>query len=145
METQIATNGTGLNTTNAVKIELPNRSSLEEALKLTDEIERARLVAETANKEIISLESRLRDLLGGVEVVSTSHTPEHEEMRGRQGKMKQLIMEMLKKSGKRGVEIGEVAQQLGVKKENVSAWFAITGKKNPKIVRIAPGRYMLER
>jgi hypothetical protein len=128
-----------------VKFELPTRSSLEEALKLTDEINNAKALVETATNEVVALETRLRNLLGGIETVSAPSTPEHEEMRGRQGKMKVKIIDMLKRAGKRGVDIGEIATELGVKKENVSAWFAITGKKNPKIARIAPGRYSLTR
>jgi hypothetical protein len=57
------------------------------------------------------------------------------------GQMKERIAEALKRSGREGLAVKDLAQQLGTNYGNVSVWFQTTGKKVDEIRKVGPARY----
>jgi hypothetical protein len=62
----------------------------------------------------------------------------------RRGALAEKVLSELKKGGSKGVSVRDLASKIGANYRNIYIWFATTGKKNPKIKRIAPATYRLE-
>lgn len=58
--------------------------------------------------------------------------------------LKHQILEVLKEAGDEGMKVGDVAARLQSKKVNINAWFSGTGKKEPRVKKIAPARYVYQ-
>jgi hypothetical protein len=63
--------------------------------------------------------------------------------RAKRGALSGNILATLGAAGSQGVSIKDVATKVGAPYRNVAVWFATTGKKNPKIKKIAPATYKL--
>jgi len=57
------------------------------------------------------------------------------------GSVKESIIQLVQKSGKSGITVGEIAKNLGVRSGNIYSWFTSTGKKVKAIKKIGPGQY----
>ena len=55
--------------------------------------------------------------------------------------LRERIVALLKAAGEEGVAVLDLASALGMPSKNLHVWFVTTGKKEPKIKRIARGRY----
>lgn len=53
------------------------------------------------------------------------------------------MLEILKAAGADGMSVSGIADELGVDKGRVYAWFSQTGKKNPQIQKIARATYRI--
>ena len=62
---------------------------------------------------------------------------------GKRGALSANIMAVLEKAGADGISVKELAEKAGSHYQNVSIWFATTGKKNGKISKVGPARYKL--
>ena len=49
----------------------------------------------------------------------------------------------LREAGDADMSVKELAEKAGTNYRNVAVWFATTGKKNPKIKKLAPATYKL--
>lgn len=133
--------------------EIPSKESLQELMEMVSELEGLKEKAQ-------SIESKIHSTLSGVAAHSDTpkegekneepksarqarKAPQNKAVIGRRGKVKMKILSELKKAGKRGITIDNLAKSLGLKKSNVSVWFSVTGKKDSRIQRIAPGTYRL--
>ncbi len=63
--------------------------------------------------------------------------------RAKRGALSGNILALLGTAGSQGVTIKDVAAKVGAPYRNVAVWFATTGKKHPKIKKIAPATYKL--
>jgi hypothetical protein len=63
--------------------------------------------------------------------------------KGKRGQVGANILEVLKNAGKGGIKLRDLAEKLGTKYQNLSVWFATTGKKNKAIKKMAPGHYRM--
>jgi hypothetical protein len=61
----------------------------------------------------------------------------------KRGALSENIMAELTAAGGNGVSIKDVSEKVGSNYRNVAVWFATTGKKNPKIKKVAPATYKL--
>jgi hypothetical protein len=53
------------------------------------------------------------------------------------------VLSELEKAGAKGASVRDIASRIGANYRNIYIWFATTGKKNPKIKKIAPAQYRL--
>ena len=60
---------------------------------------------------------------------------------GKPAVTKEGMIELLKKAGKNGITVKDVASKLGVKSQRIYVWFGVTGKRVKQIKKIAPGKY----
>ena len=63
--------------------------------------------------------------------------------KAKRGGLTDNIMAGLSGAGSSGVTIKVLAEKAGTNYRNVAVWFATTGKKNPKIKKLAPATYKL--
>jgi hypothetical protein len=61
----------------------------------------------------------------------------------KRGGLTENVMAALSAAGGSGVTIKDISEKAGTNYRNVAVWFATTGKKNPKIKRVAPATYKL--
>jgi len=61
----------------------------------------------------------------------------------KRGALSEQILDALTASGKEGITLKDLAEQVGSKYQNVAIWFSTTGKKNLAIKKVVPGRYRL--
>lgn len=57
------------------------------------------------------------------------------------GMLKEAILGALKKSGRKGLSIGELAAHVGVLRANVQVWFSSTGRKVEGLEKVERGRW----
>jgi len=57
------------------------------------------------------------------------------------GMLKEAILAALKKAGRNGLSIGELAAQVGVLRANVQVWFSSTGRKVAGLEKVDRGRW----
>jgi hypothetical protein len=63
--------------------------------------------------------------------------------KARRGALSENVMAALSEAGGNGVSIKDLSEKVGSNYRNVAVWFATTGKKNPKIKKVAPATYKL--
>ena len=63
--------------------------------------------------------------------------------KAKRGALSENIMAGLSGAGSSGITIKELSEKGGTNYRNVAVWFATTGKKNPKIKKVAPATYKL--
>jgi transposase-like protein len=63
--------------------------------------------------------------------------------KGKRGELKEAILDTLSKAGAAGITVKDIAEKVGVPYKNVFIWFATTGKKNPKVKKVAPATFKL--
>jgi transcriptional regulator GlxA family with amidase domain len=63
---------------------------------------------------------------------------------GRRGEVTKSIINALKKAGKSGLSVSEIAASIGSSYRRVHVWLSSTGKKNKLVVRLARGTYQLD-
>jgi hypothetical protein len=63
--------------------------------------------------------------------------------RAKRGALTENILVTLGEAGSQGISIKDVSAKVGAHYRNVAVWFATTGKKNPKIKKVAPATYKL--
>ena len=63
--------------------------------------------------------------------------------RAKRGGLSENIIAGLSGAGSSGITVKELAEKAGTNYRNVAVWFATTGKKNPKIKKLAPATYKL--
>lgn len=56
--------------------------------------------------------------------------------RAKRGALKETIIDLLKKAGKEGLSVKDIAAKTGVKGANIHAWFFTTGKKIKEIKKV---------
>jgi hypothetical protein len=61
----------------------------------------------------------------------------------KRGGLSENVMAALSSAGSKGITLKDIADQSGTNYRNVAVWFATTGKKNPKIKKLAPATYKL--
>ena len=61
----------------------------------------------------------------------------------RRGEMKDQILAELRKAGKEGITIKDLADKIGANYKNVYIWFVTTGKRVEGIEKVGPARYKL--
>ncbi len=61
----------------------------------------------------------------------------------RRGELSRRILEELSSAGSQGVNVRDLSSKVGAPYKNIYIWFATTGKKNPKVKKIAPATYKL--
>jgi hypothetical protein len=61
----------------------------------------------------------------------------------RRGALSEQVLSELEKAGAKGASVRDIAERIGANYRNIYIWFATTGKKNPKIKKIAPAQYRL--
>jgi len=59
----------------------------------------------------------------------------------RPGALKEKVIAALKAAGKQGLHVKALAQQLGVKDNNLRVWFLTTGKKVTQVKKVKPATY----
>jgi len=57
------------------------------------------------------------------------------------GETKAAIIELVKRAGKPGITVKEIAGELGVKPQSIYVWFGTTGKKVKEIKKVKPATY----
>lgn len=57
------------------------------------------------------------------------------------GMLKEAILSALKKAGRKGLSVGELAAQVGVLRANVQVWFSSTGRKVEGLEKVERGRW----
>ena len=62
----------------------------------------------------------------------------------RRGEVTKSIINALKKAGKNGLSVSEIAAKIGSSYRRVHVWLSSTGKKNKLVVRLARGTYQLD-
>jgi hypothetical protein len=77
-----------------------------------------------------------------VRAVKTTTAPKKSDSPKR-GALSEQILNALTASGKEGITLKDLADQVGSKYQNIAIWFSTTGKKNSAIKKIVPGRYRL--
>jgi hypothetical protein len=70
-------------------------------------------------------------------------TPRGKSNAPKRGALSEQILNALTASGKEGVTLKDLADQVGSKYQNIAIWFSTTGKKNSAIKKMVPGRYRL--
>ncbi|MDR3404604.1 MAG: hypothetical protein P4L99_19030 [Chthoniobacter sp.] len=63
--------------------------------------------------------------------------------KAKRGALSENILAALSGAGSNGVSIKDLSDKVGSNYRNVAVWFATTGKKNPKIKKVAPATYKL--
>ena len=63
--------------------------------------------------------------------------------KAKRGGLTENIMAGLSGAGSSGITIKDLSEQAGTNYRNVAVWFSTTGKKNPKIKKLAPATYKL--
>jgi len=63
--------------------------------------------------------------------------------KARRGALTENIIAALSDAGSSGMTIKDLSEKAGTNYRNVAVWFATTGKKNPKIKKVAPATYKL--
>lgn len=63
---------------------------------------------------------------------------------GRRGEVTKSIVDALKKAGKTGLTVSEIAATIGSSYRRVHVWLSSTGKKNRLVIRMARGTYQLD-
>ncbi len=94
---------------------------------------------------------RLNGSSNGAKVVApaaTTKAPKVKASKGKGGKAKrgalsENVMAALESAGSNGISIKDLSDKVGSNYRNVAVWFATTGKKNPKIKKVAPATYKL--
>lgn len=61
----------------------------------------------------------------------------------KRGGLSDTILSSLKAAGNKGLTIKELSEKTGAKYRNISVWFVTTGKKYPKLKKLAPAHYKL--
>jgi hypothetical protein len=61
----------------------------------------------------------------------------------KRGALSENVLAALSDAGSGGIAIKDLADKVGSNYRNVAVWFATTGKKNPKIKKVAPATYKL--
>ena len=61
----------------------------------------------------------------------------------KRGALSEQILKALTASGKEGITLKDLAEQVGSKYQNIAIWFSTTGKKHSTIKKMVPGRYRL--
>jgi hypothetical protein len=61
----------------------------------------------------------------------------------KRGGLTDNVMAALNSAGSNGITIKDISAKSGTNYRNVAVWFATTGKKNPKIKKLAPATYKL--
>jgi hypothetical protein len=59
----------------------------------------------------------------------------------RSGSLKDLILVELKKAGRRGLSVSELAAALGTKSGSLHVWFSTIGKYPDGLTKVGPGRW----
>lgn len=59
----------------------------------------------------------------------------------KRGQLKEQIIGLVKRAGKLGVTVKEIAAELGAKPDGIHVWFNATGKRVKEIKRIRPATY----
>ncbi len=63
---------------------------------------------------------------------------------GKRGALKEKVLAALRSAGDKGVLVKELADNLGVKNQNMHVWFSSTGKKLDSIQKVGPGKYRIK-
>lgn len=63
--------------------------------------------------------------------------------KAKRGALSENVMAVLSEAGSDGISIKDLSDKVGSNYRNVAVWFATTGKKNPKIKKVAPATYKL--
>lgn len=63
--------------------------------------------------------------------------------KSKRGALSENVMAALGEAGSEGISIKDLSDKVGSNYRNVAVWFATTGKKNPKIKKVAPATYKL--
>jgi hypothetical protein len=63
--------------------------------------------------------------------------------KAKRGALSENVMVALSEAGSSGISIKDLSDKVGSNYRNVAVWFATTGKKNPKIKKVAPATYKL--
>jgi hypothetical protein len=63
--------------------------------------------------------------------------------KAKRGALSENVMAALGEAGSEGISIKDLSDKVGSNYRNVAVWFATTGKKNPKIKKVAPATYKL--
>lgn len=63
--------------------------------------------------------------------------------KAKRGALSENVMTALETAGSTGISIKDLSDKVGSNYRNVAVWFATTGKKNPKIKKVAPATYKL--
>jgi hypothetical protein len=63
--------------------------------------------------------------------------------RVKRGALSENVLALLEEAGSNGISIKDLSDKIGSNYRNVAVWFATTGKKNPKIKKVAPAVYKL--
>lgn len=63
--------------------------------------------------------------------------------RVKRGALSENVLAILGDAGAQGISIKDISDKVGSNYRNVAVWFATTGKKNPKIKKVAPATYKL--
>jgi hypothetical protein len=61
----------------------------------------------------------------------------------KRGELSENIIRALGAAGDKGLKIKDLADKVGANYRNVSVWFVTTGKKYPKVKKVAPAHYRL--
>lgn len=63
--------------------------------------------------------------------------------KAKRGALSDNVLAALESAGSNGISIKDLSDKVGSNYRNVAVWFATTGKKNPKIKKVAPATYKL--
>ncbi|MEZ0259180.1 MAG: hypothetical protein ACAI37_28110 [Chthoniobacter sp.] len=63
--------------------------------------------------------------------------------KAKRGALSENVLVALSEAGSSGISIKDLSDKVGSNYRNVAVWFATTGKKNPKIKKVAPATYKL--
>jgi len=63
--------------------------------------------------------------------------------RVKRGALSENVLAVLGEAGANGISIKDLSDKVGSNYRNVAVWFATTGKKHPKIKKVAPATYKL--
>jgi hypothetical protein len=61
----------------------------------------------------------------------------------KRGELSENIIKALGTAGDKGLKIKDLAEKVGANYRNVSVWFVTTGKKYPKVKKVAPAHFRL--
>ena len=109
-------------------------------------LETKRAILQHQLDEVHKRLNSIRSKLFGQELKSTiTKTAQRISAGGRaiKGTLKTQILEALEAAGKAGMQVRDLAENLGAKLPNVHAWFQSVGKKIPTLKKIGRGHYRL--
>lgn len=92
---------------------------------------------EKLEKRLSELDEQLGSLQGSAKPETTAKHPTTKKgKRSKRRDLKTEIPELLKKAGKEGLKVGDIAKTLSLPANNIYTWFYTTGRKEKKIKQV---------